>query len=489
MAARCTYSLAILLLVGSLTLCSGVEASVHEQESRARPGRKLAKWAHGNEILHHHKRTTLEPDWTTADQGAGSGRGSGDALGVSKDTAAVKSTKNERSQLGGGQSGESTATTRVDGGTSREQGSSTGEPFSYIPRDQFTWDGEASWEWDYPKTLYFEPVAGLGNRLRALASAVVMAKEYGAALKVIWREEQSCGEDCGNPGFNSTWPDLFSEPKLRLADNFPGSTYATNEEYRLRAEGRDESTEALLPNQCMIFQAKSHAHMASIMANNFTEVNGENILCVKSDMWLTEAGEKEGKFFFRLLKPSAMVQAMMDAYKYETEWEENHMVGVHVRRGDLTIFGKNDIQSKVKGMIPIQSYLEAMRLQKKLAAGVKRVRFFLATDDVAAEAEIKAAFKPGQVLIYVKKERSRLKVQGIQEALVDVLLLADCPVLIGTYYSSYSETAKMMGWPFYIQVGHGLKKLSVETIFEKEDPDEEEDVRRRLLAQALISAD
>jgi len=82
------------------TLCSGVEASVHEQESRARPGRKLAKWAHGNEILHHHKRTTLEPDWTTADQGAGSGRGSGDALGVSKDTAAVKSTKNERSQLG-----------------------------------------------------------------------------------------------------------------------------------------------------------------------------------------------------------------------------------------------------------------------------------------------------------------------------------------------------------------------------------------------------
>jgi len=38
-------------------------------------------------------------------------------------------------------------------------------------------------------------------------------------------------------------------------------------------------------------------------------------------------------------------------------------------------------------------------------------------------------------------------------------------------------------------VGHGLKKLSVETIFEKEDPDEEEDVRRRLLAQALISAD
>lgn len=41
--------------------------------------------------------------------------------------------------------------------------------------------------------------------------------------------------------------------------------------------------------------------------------------------------------------------------------------------------------------------------------------------------------------------------EGIQQALVDVLLLAECPVLIGTYYSSYSETAKLIGWPYYIQ--------------------------------------
>lgn len=32
------------------------------------------------------------------------------------------------------------------------------------------WDGQATWEWDNPRTLYFEPVAGLGNRLRALGT-------------------------------------------------------------------------------------------------------------------------------------------------------------------------------------------------------------------------------------------------------------------------------------------------------------------------------
>ena len=48
-------------------------------------------------------------------------------------------------------------------------------------------------------------------------------------LKVIWREEVLCGDRCGNlPPFNSTWPDLFSYPKLRLAPNFPGSTPCAN---------------------------------------------------------------------------------------------------------------------------------------------------------------------------------------------------------------------------------------------------------------------
>ena len=37
---------------------------------------------------------------------------------------------------------------------------------------------------------------------------------------------------------------------------------------------------------------------------SLSRINGESVLCVKSDLWLTEAGEKEGKFFFRLLKPS-----------------------------------------------------------------------------------------------------------------------------------------------------------------------------------------
>lgn len=55
-----------------------------------------------------------------------------------------------------------------------------------------------------------------------------------------------------------------------------------------------------------------------------------------------------------------------------------------------------DQHKKVKTLITIADYVETMQKQKALALGVKRVRFFLATDDAQAEAEIKASFKTGE---------------------------------------------------------------------------------------------
>ena len=43
---------------------------------------------------------------------------------------------------------------------------------------------------------------------------------------------------------------------------------------------------------------------------------------------------------------------MIDTFKYETEWEENHMVGVHVRRGDLTIYGKDVSLLALRSTLP-----------------------------------------------------------------------------------------------------------------------------------------
>lgn len=47
------------------------------------------------------------------------------------------------------------------------------------------WDGQPSWEWEQNRTLYFEPVAGLGNRLRALGEL------SGLSHFLVWTHNQS----------------------------------------------------------------------------------------------------------------------------------------------------------------------------------------------------------------------------------------------------------------------------------------------------------
>ena len=58
----------------------------------------------------------------------------------------------------------------------------------------------------------------------------------------------------------------------------------------------------------------------------------------------------------------------------------------------------------------------------------------------------------GVVVAYPKTAWDRGSVQGGQQALVDLTLLASCPVLLGTFYSSYSEAARLLGQSLFIQV-------------------------------------
>ena len=57
------------------------------------------------------------------------------------------------------------------------------------------------------------------------ASAVTVAGEMGVGLQVVWQPEWPCSDGCPDDApFVAGWPDLFSDPPLRLADTFPGWT-------------------------------------------------------------------------------------------------------------------------------------------------------------------------------------------------------------------------------------------------------------------------
>ena len=58
------------------------------------------------------------------------------------------------------------------------------------------------------------------------ASALVVAREFGVGVKIVWRDEPVC-DNCGTTyqPFVGSWHDLFSEPQIRHANNFPGEVF------------------------------------------------------------------------------------------------------------------------------------------------------------------------------------------------------------------------------------------------------------------------
>jgi len=68
------------------------------------------------------------------------------------------------------------------------------------------------------------------------------------------------------------------------------------------------------------------------------------------------------------------------------------------------------------------------------------MRFFLATDDKREETLVKEVFKDA-VIVYEKENLCTDTKKGIQDALIDWLLLSNTSEIIGSYMSSFTEEA------------------------------------------------
>ena len=69
--------------------------------------------------------------------------------------------------------------------------------------------------------------------------------------------------------------------------------------------------------------------------------------------------------------------------------------------------------------------------------------FYLATDDMNEEARLRERF--GDKIISNKnRDLSRASVNGIRDALIDLFCLSRTSAIIGSYFSSFTDTAAAM---------------------------------------------
>lgn len=250
--------------------------------------------------------------------------------------------------------------------------------------------------------IIIQPRAGLCNRLRAIASAISLAEASNNKVHVIWEVNRGC---------NSRFSDLFELPAeiTRLTELNSGSEIAAINRRVPQLFSRYKN--------CYIYQ----------------DVIGQ---IVNQQDWLTLTSkfrhlyistwncffQPSSKLPFHLIIPRKHIREVIEANNFD------NMIGVHVRRSD----NKEAISHS-----PIEGFVEQINAEIKAD---DKLEFFLATDEPSVEVEMEKEF-PGRIVTHKKSSLDRNDQKAIRDAVIDLFSLASCRKLIGSYYSSFSQTA------------------------------------------------
>jgi len=242
-----------------------------------------------------------------------------------------------------------------------------------------------------------EPSGGLCNRMRVLVSAIAFARDAGAVLRVVWKNDSHLG---------CRFDELFEMPSgvasiHHVSDGF-------------------------------FYRAANYA-ICKTFPNRFEQPDIEAIICSDEDFLDQVRGRRlfvrtHSSFYsasdFTLLQPIPPILNVVKKYGFD----QRTTVGVHIRRTD------NDIAIAHS---PTELFLEAMRKELERNA---ETQFFVATDSPVDEKLMEESF-PGKILLHRKPSLNRNESRAIKDALIDLYALASCRKVIGSYRSSFTDTA------------------------------------------------
>jgi len=246
--------------------------------------------------------------------------------------------------------------------------------------------------------------AGLANRMRALASALVLSEQVRQQLFVLW--------ELGN-ALDCRFSDLFRPIESISAV------------WNIRVHDRmNRMLRRLYP---LFFRLVEQDEVASYLnqPQEFLAMAERGRLMMRTYSLFFPVHDRT----FDLFRPVPELQQAID--RLSSDFNEN-MVGVHIRRGD----NKKSIEHSPTALF--EDYM-----QTRIAAN-HRTRFFLATDSLDDERYLKARFAD-HIVSRPKRSYERNNPDAIRDALVDLYCLSRCRLIYGSHWSSFSEVAALIG--------------------------------------------
>ncbi len=265
--------------------------------------------------------------------------------------------------------------------------------------------------------LIVKPMGGLANRMRALESAYCYAKTYNAKLTILWERSDI---------LNANYTDCFAPIKdAKLVEtDYTGRSFSS----KLKRKFFDAFTWVKLTAKAQ--KKVDDTYIDGILTDSVA--NG------KSTRFFDElAGANQSVFLetcYEFYPNTCGFRISVQNYIREKTAASlrsyQSLVGVHIRLSD----NPNKHQS------PVEKFID------KINDNIQQSPddcYYLSTDSEEVVKELKNLFK--DKIITGVSVRSRASKEGIIAALTDMCCLSQCKLILGSYKSSFSERAALIG--------------------------------------------
>lgn len=245
--------------------------------------------------------------------------------------------------------------------------------------------------------IIIQPSGGLCNRIRVINSAYELAKKRGDKLTVLWLNNAEL-----NCPFESLFQPVTEIKIINIYSNFNLKKLF----FQLTANQRFDNT------------AIENNKKEGILNESFYKTLKKNVYL---STWEHFYPSSDYHFF----QPANAIQTKIDAI---TKNFGKKCVGVHIRRTDHTWAIES---SKTNNFVTA--------IEQELAVNPD-AKFYIATDDINEENLLREKF-PNQIISNQNKTLSRNSIEGMHDALIDLMCLAGTTKIFGSYYSSFTDIA------------------------------------------------
>jgi hypothetical protein len=251
------------------------------------------------------------------------------------------------------------------------------------------------------------PIAGLCNRMRAIASGIYLSKKIGIPISIYWHKKNECLADFTELFQTIKLDDVTIQP-LKLSKFY----FYPDQKRNLYLPGNIRK--AIFKTQIVNFN-KNTGNVFDKISTNGGYITTPHSLCQHYSL---------NEIFKPIDKIKSSISNITDKFS-------SNVIGIHIRRTD----NKQAIDKN-----SLEDFYNRMDIE---IIENPNIKFYLATDSISVKEEMIAKYK--EKIISYNASLSRDSVKGMQDAVIDLWCLSSTSFIIGSFYSSYSELAAELG--------------------------------------------